>query len=222
VTGDSEGRRRLIEANLPLVAAIAAEYRGRGVPFADLVQEGSIGLIRAVDRFDPERGVRLSTYATWWIRHAVVHAIGDARAVRLPDSAQRRLQALRRATTELAAVSGREPTLEQAAHGAGLTPTDALQLRRATRVRSLDEGVKDVLARDDEGDDPVDRERVRRAVAALPTRSRLVIERSFGLDGGEPETLAQIAVRIGVSVERTRQVRVDALRRLRGSLRRAA
>jgi RNA polymerase sigma factor (sigma-70 family) len=222
MTGDAERRRRLIEANLPLVAAIAAEYRGRGVPFADLVQEGSIGLIRAVDRFDPERGVRLSTYATWWIRHAVVRAIGDARAVRLPDSAQRRLQALRRATAELAAVSGREPTLEQAAHAAGLTLADALQLRRATRVRSLDEGFDDVLARDDERDDPVDRERVRTAVAALPTRSRLVIERSFGLDGAESETPAQIAVRLGVSVERTRQVRAEALRRLRGSLRRAA
>jgi RNA polymerase sigma factor (sigma-70 family) len=213
-----EARRRLIEENLPLVAAIAAEYRGRGVPFADLVQEGSIGLIRAVDRFDPERGVLLSTYATWWIRHAVVRAIGDARAVHLPDSAQRRLVALRRATAELAA-GGREPTLEQAARAAGLALDDAVRLQRATRVRSLEEGFDDVAA---PAEDPDDHEPVRRAVAALPARSRLVVERSFGLDGGPPEPLPRIAGRIGVSVERTRQVRAEALRRVGGALRRAA
>jgi RNA polymerase sigma factor (sigma-70 family) len=215
-----EDRRRLIEANLPRVAAIAAEYRGRGVPLADLVQEGSIGLMRAVDRFDPERGVRLSTYATWWIRHAVVRAIGDARVVRLPDSAQRRLRALRRATAALAATGGREPTLEQAARAAGLTLADAQRLQHATRVRSLDDGFDAVQATDD--GDPVDHVRVRSAVAALPARSRLVIERSFGLDGGRPETLAEIAGRIGVSAGRTRQLRAEALRRVGGALRRAA
>ena len=223
-----EDRLRLIEANLPLVAMIAAEYRGRGVPFADLVQEGSIGLIRAVDRFDPDRGARLSTYATWWIRHAVVCAVGDARTVRLPDSARRRLQTLRRSAAKLAAATGREPTLEQAARAAGLAPADAARLQRATRVRSLDEGfdggrnATDVPVADGDRDDPVDRDRVRRAVAALPARSRLVVERSFGLDGEPSETLSQIACRIGVSAERTRQLRSEALGRLRASLRRAA
>jgi RNA polymerase sigma factor (sigma-70 family) len=216
--GDLEARRRLVEANLGLVATVAAEYRDRGVPFADLLQEGSVGLIRAVDRFDPRRGVRLSTYATWWIRSAVVRAIGDARAVRLPDSAQRRLQVLRRAADDLAAATGREPTLEQAAQAAGLSAADAARLERATRVRALDEPV----AASAEDDDRVDVELVRRAVRALPGRSRLVVERSFGLDGGRPETLPEIAVRIGTSPERARQVREEALRRLRTSLRPAA
>jgi RNA polymerase sigma factor (sigma-70 family) len=216
--GDREARRRLVEANLGLVAAVAGDYRGRGVPFADLLQEGSVGLILAVDRFDPGRGVRLSTYARWWIRSAVVRAIGDARAVRLPDSAQRRLQALRRAAAEAAAATGREPTLEQAAHAAGLSPADAARLERATRVRPLDEAI----AWSDEDDDPVDAELVQRAVRALPGRSRLVVERSFGLDGGRPETLPEIAVRIGTSSERARQVRDEALRRLRTCLRPAA
>jgi RNA polymerase sigma factor (sigma-70 family) len=226
--GDLAARRRLVEANLGLVATVAAEYRGRGVPFADLLQEGSIGLIRAVDRFDHRRGVRLSTYASWWIRNAVVSALGDARTVRLPDSAQRRLQALRRSAADLAVDTGREPTLDQAARAAGLSPADAAQLERATRVRSLDEPfdggttLADTVAAVDDGDDPVDAELVRRAVGALPARSRLVIERSFGLDGGRPETLREIAGRIGASPERARQVRAEALRRLRTSLRPAA
>ncbi len=205
--GDLGAQRRLIEANIGLVAAVAAEYRGRGVPFADLLQEGTVGLIHAVQRFDPRRGVRLSTYATWSIRKSVLRAIGDARIVRLPDSAQRRLQRLRRTTAELAAATGREPTLEQAARAAGLSAADAAQLQRATRVRSIDEPcgsartVADVLVGDDleDGDAPVDPERLRAAVAALPGRRRLVIERSFGLDGAPAEGLPQIADRIGVS-----------------------
>jgi RNA polymerase sigma factor (sigma-70 family) len=219
----SAAQQRMVEANLGLVAAVAAEYRGLGVPFADLVQEGSVGLIRAVERFDPTRGVRLSTYATPWIRHYVVRAIGDSRTVRLPDSAQRRLLALRRASAELAAATGREPTLEQAAHAAGLATADAARLQRATRVRPLEEPfvgtIADVPGADEEGDaDPVDPKRLRRAVASLPGRSRLVIERSYGLDGGRPETLPQIADRIGVSAERARQVRANALVRLRTQL----
>ena len=221
--GDREARRRLVEANLGLVTTVAGQYRGRGVPFADLVQEGCVGLIRAVDRFDAARGVRLSTYATWWIRSAVVHAIGNSRAVRLPDSAQRRLQVLRTTAVQMGAAAGRVPTLEQAAHAAYLSPADAAQLERATRVRSLDEvadGGRPLAYREE--DDPVDVERVRHAVQTLPGRSRLVIERSFGLDGRQPETLREIAGRIGTSPERARQVRADALLRLRRCLRPAA
>jgi DNA-directed RNA polymerase sigma subunit (sigma70/sigma32) len=109
------------------------------VPLADLRQEGTAGLIRAIARFDPGRGVRLSTYATWWIRQGVMRAIGDAHAVRLPDSAQRRLHALRRTAAELTASTGREPTLDHAARAAGLSPADTRRLQGATRVRSLDE-----------------------------------------------------------------------------------
>jgi RNA polymerase primary sigma factor len=226
--GDAAARCRLIEANLRLVGAVAANYRGYGVPFADLVQEGCIGLIRAAERFDHRRNVRFSTYATWWIRHAILGAVGDAGAIRLPRSAQRRLRALRRASAELAATSGREPTLAEAARVAGLTPEDAARLQRAVHVRSLDEpaeggagSLAEALRADDgqdaDGDVLVDRERLGRALAALPARQRTVVERSFGLDGADPETLPEIARRMGVSPERARQLRAAALHRLRAA-----
>jgi RNA polymerase sigma factor (sigma-70 family) len=218
--GDDEARRMLIEANLRLVAAVAAQYRGHGVPYADLVQEGSIGLIRAAERFDHRRRLRFSTYATWWIRHAVVGAIGDAQAIRLPASAQRRLRALRRARAELAAATGREPTLEEAASAAGLAPADAARLEQVTHIRPLDERTGALPATspsEDEADDPVDHPRLRRAVAALPEPQRVAIERSFGLDGAPPERLDRIAGRLGLSTERARQVRAGALLRLRAA-----
>jgi RNA polymerase sigma factor (sigma-70 family) len=227
--GDAAARRRLIEANLRLVSAVAAEYLGFGVAFADLEQEGCVGLIRAVDRFDHRRGLRLSTYATWWIRQSVMQAIGDAHAIRLPDSAQRRLRALRRASAHLTAINGREPTLADVARAAGLAPADAARLRCAARVRSLDEPLGDGArtlsdtlgadGRDEDGRaDSVDRERLRRAVKALPAAQRLVIERSYGLTGAAPEDLSRIAARIGVSSERARQLRWGALLRLRAAV----
>jgi RNA polymerase sigma factor (sigma-70 family) len=229
--GDLEAKRQLIEANLRLVVAVASEYRGRGVPLDDLVQEGCIGLVQAAERFDHRRRLRFSTYATWWIRTAVVRAIGQSRTIRLPDSAARRLRALQRATAELAAATGREPTLEQAARAAGLSPLDATRLQQVSRVRSLDEplfdegtrtlaeGLSDAAFDADGDDDIVDLQRLRRLVAALPAHQRAVVERSFGLDGRPPEGLAGIAVRVGVSTERARQLRAAALLRLRaGSL----
>src|SRR5919108_3761201 len=107
--GDLAAKRLLIEANVRLVSAVAAEYRGLGVPFEDLVQEGSIGLVRAAERFDHRRGLRFSTYATWWIRQAVVRGLAQGRPIRLPESADRRLRALRSAGRSLAAAGGREP-----------------------------------------------------------------------------------------------------------------
>jgi RNA polymerase sigma factor (sigma-70 family) len=229
--GDLKAKRQLIEANLRLVVAIASEYRNRGVPLADLVQEGCIGLLRAAERFDHRRRLRFSTYATWWIRNAVVRAIGQSRTIRQPESAARRLRLLERAAAELEAATGCEPTLEQAARAAGLSQLDAARLQLVSRMRSLDEPLFDegtrtlaeglpATADDPEGDDDVvDHQGPRRLVAALPARHRAVVERSFGLDGRPPEELPRIAARVGVSTERARQLRAAALLRLRaGSL----
>jgi RNA polymerase primary sigma factor len=225
--GDLAAKRTLIEANVRLVSAVAAEYRGLGVPMEDLVQEGSIGLVRAAERFDHRRELRFSTYATWWIRQAVVRGLAQARPIRLPDSANRRLRALRGAGRALTVAGAGEPTIEEAACAAGLAPGDAARLEQVTRVRSLDaplgdtdgtliERVADTWAGEEESG--IDGELLARLVAALPAAQRTVVELSFGLTGREPVKLARIARSLGVSPERTRQLRATALQRLREGL----
>jgi RNA polymerase sigma factor (sigma-70 family) len=217
-------KQAMIESNLGLVHSAAQAYRGRGVPYDDLVQEGTVGLMQAVERFDPGRGVKFSTYAAWWIRRGLMDALGQARAIRLPQKAQRGLAAVKRAEREL-----RDPAAEAIAERTGLGAGRVRSLRSAAHVAaSLDEpvGVDGPplveLVADPDAVDPwrrLDEHETRRRVwsllKVLPRRHREVLVRRYGLAGGEAQTHTQVAAALGIGNERSRQLEREALRRLR-------
>jgi RNA polymerase primary sigma factor len=225
--GDERARERMIESNLGLVVAMARSQRCREIPLCDLVQEGCVGLIQAVERFDHRRELRFSTYAVWWIRRAIADAISQAQTIRVPAKAKRQLAAVRRAEEELARVG----VASDAAVGrrAGVAPGTVTSLRCAGRVTaSLDVQIGDrgtslrELIVDSTAVDPVERAiaRERRREVAylvrhLPARHREVVVRHFGLGDGEPQSHQQIGASIGVGEERSRQIEREALRRLR-------
>jgi RNA polymerase primary sigma factor len=229
--GDREARKRLIESNLRLVISIAKKYRGRGVPFEDLIQEGNAGLIKAVEKFDPEMGNRFSTYATWWIRQAVTRAIADqARTVRLPAHVVDSLYRLRRAESSLSVELGRDATEEELAQRLGKGPEEARRLREVGQTISSinarlgdEEGseVGDLLPDERSGDDYVRVEvgqweqTLVEAVRSLPEREAKVLEMRHGLDGSETRTLREVSEELGISQERARQVEIKALRTIR-------
>ena len=229
--GDEQARKRLIESNLRLVISIAKKYRGRGVPFEDLIQEGNAGLIRAVERFDPEMGNRFSTYATWWIRQAVTRAIADhARAVRLPAHVVDSLYRLRRAESALSIELGRDATEEELAQRLGTKPEETRRLREVGQpISSInsqlggDENSElgDLLPDERSGDDYARVEigqweqTLTEAVRSLPEREAKVLEMRHGLDGKDTRTLREVSEVLGISQERARQVEIKAMRTIR-------
>ena len=232
--GDKEARRRLIESNLRLVISVAKKYRGRGVAFEDLIQEGNAGLIKAVERFDPALGNRFSTYATWWIRQSVTRAIADhARAVRLPSHVVDALFRLRKAENALSIELGRDPTEEELARRLGMKPKEARKLREVSQpIGSInafigrdgtEEGAQlgDLLPDERAGEEYAQVElgpwegTLREAVKALPEREARILEMRHGLDGRKIRTLREVSEELGISQERARQVEKKALRTIR-------
>lgn len=227
--GDGETKQAMIESNLGLVHALADGYRGRGVPYDDLMQEGTVGLMRAVERFDVDRGVKFSTYAACWIRHALVDSLDQAHLIRMPAKAQRSMTAVKRAEGELRGRTRGAPTAEAVAEHTGLSAERVRSLRGAARVTaSLDEPIGEEgtplaeLIADRDAVDPwrhLDRLELRRRVwsslKALSKRHREVVVRRYGLAGGEAQSHAQIAAALGIGDERSRQLEREALRRLR-------
>jgi RNA polymerase primary sigma factor len=227
--GDLEAKQRMVECNRGLVFAVAKPYRGRGVPFADLIQDGTVGLIRAVEGFDHRRGVKFSSYAAWWIRRALLDAIGAARTIRIPARAAQQLAAVRRAEDELERAGVRGASPEVIAERTGLSAPSVRALRNAARVTaSLDEPVGEdarplgELTGDPQGTDPEQRalesDMQRRAwdlLRALPERHRRVLLRRYGLGGSEPQSHREIGEWLGVKEERSRQLEREALHWLR-------
>jgi RNA polymerase primary sigma factor len=229
--GDREAHRRLIEKNLRLVVSVAKRYRGMRLPFEDLIQEGNLGLIKAVERFDPERGHRFSTYATWWIRQAIARAISDkGRVVRLPAHAGEKARKVARARNELSAQLGWKPTDDEVAESLGWSVQevhavigflpDATSLDRPAGLEDGAPKLGDLV--EDEGaseaPDAVIREmenaRLREAIEVMPARERRVLVRRYGLDDREPATLAALGSELSLTRERVRQVQRNAERLL--------
>ena len=228
--GDEEAKRRLIEANLRLVMSITRHYTRAGVPLLDLIQEGNLGLIRAVEKFDYRMGYKLSTYATWWIRQSVSRAVASqGRTIRLPLHVTDQVQRMTRTRRQLAQKLNREPTVDELAAGSGFTPARIAQLLEfVTDPVSLEtplgdgEALYGDLIEDTRSDRPDEktvvnlrRRELTLALQSLDARLRRVLELRFGLTDSEPRTLEEVGDCLGITRERARQLEKRALLALR-------
>jgi RNA polymerase primary sigma factor len=223
--GDPEARGRLVEKNLRLAVAVAKKYRGQGLPFEDLIQEGNIGLMKAVDKFDPEKGNRFSTYATWWIRQSIQRAIGDkGREIRLPAHMNEKLRRVRKAQGELISELHREPTTEETVTRLGWeTGKVRTVLEAVPEVSSLDRPLGPESGAHRLGDFVEEQEpedlgknlHLQEAMRQLPERERHVLINRYGLDRGKKVTVRELSARLGISEKAVRRVQHRAEKLLR-------
>jgi RNA polymerase primary sigma factor len=233
--GDQKARTEMVSANLRLVVKIARDYANFGLPLLDLISEGNIGLMKAVERFDPKKGGKLSTYAAWWIKQSIKRALANqTKTIRLPIHLVEKIGKMRRVSSQMMEELGREPTDDELADEIGLSSSKVAALKSAAlRPASLDEPIQEGegfqfgdIVGDEESDNPFETlrdkdmlEEVGELLDVLDHRERMIINSRFGLDGQEPRTLEEIGETLGVTRERIRQLQNVALLKLRGALR---